>query len=195
MSAGTRRARVGAAIAITLVLGACSSGRADPAPSSSSTPPPPPPSPASTAAPSELEIPAIDVSVALHPEGLRGGVVNPEPGTVMWVDGYDRVAPGEVGTAVLAGHVADGDTRDIFADLAEVVVGDTFAIRDTDGATTSFDVIDVFTVDKDSLTTDPVVWGDNETQERVVLVTCDDVLGRRGDGHRVANLVVVGETR
>jgi LPXTG-site transpeptidase (sortase) family protein len=197
MGEGTRRAPVWAALALVITLGACSGGSDDSALSPSSTPPPPPPSPSpsSTATPSGLEIPAIDVSVPLQPEGLRGGVVNPEAGTVIWVDGYERVAPGELGTAVVAGHVADGPTPDIFADLAEVVEGDTFTIKDSDGGSTTFDVTDVFTVDKESLTTDPVVWGANDTERRVVLVTCDDVLGLRGDGHRVANLVVVGEIR
>lgn len=48
-------------------------------------------------------------------------------------------------------------------------------------------------IDKDELTTRKEVWGANKDTRRVVLVTCDDKLGFREDGHRTANFVAVAE--
>ena len=37
------------------------------------------------------------------------------------------------------------------------------------------------------------VWGRNDDTRRIVLITCDDRLGFREDGHRTANFVAVAE--
>lgn len=141
--------------------------------------------------PTELTITSIGLDAAVRPEGLRNGVINPEPGTLMWFNGYGRVTPGDVGTAVIAGHVVSGDKADVFARLHEVTIGTIFSVGDPARV---FRVSKAFVADKDALTTDADVWGENGTVRRVVLVTCDDGLGYRTDGHRVANYVVVGES-
>ena len=46
---------------------------------------------------------------------------------------------------------------------------------------------------KQALTTDQAVWGANSSESRLAIITCDDALGFRGDGHRVANFVVIAE--
>ncbi|HHU11481.1 MAG TPA: class F sortase [Intrasporangiaceae bacterium] len=165
--------------------------------------PTPTPEPPATAEPpsaadhpatdSTLRIPAIDLVADLHPEGLRGGKVNPPAGTVMWYTGHDRVAPGSVGTSVIAGHVVAGGQPDRFAKLAEVSVGDTVEVTAQDGSTSTFTVVRAEVVDKEDLTTDADVWGANSSIRRLAVVTCDDAHGFRGDGHRVANFVVIAE--
>jgi LPXTG-site transpeptidase (sortase) family protein len=152
---------------------------------------PPPSTAVSTGA--TLRIPGIDLAAGLHPEGLREGKINPPAGTVMWFTGYDRVAPGAVGTSVIAGHVVAGGRSDVFANLSRVRVGDRVELAGTDGTTRAFTVVRAGVVDKDDLTTDQTVWGGNSSVRRLAIITCDDAYGFRGDGHRVANYVVIAE--
>lgn len=111
----------------------------------------------------------------------------------MWFSGHGRVAPGAVGTSVIAGHVAVGGRPDVFADLSDVRVGDRVELTGTDGATRTFRVVRAGVVDKNELTVDQTVWGGNSSVRRLAIVTCDDAFGFRGDGHRVANYVVIAE--
>lgn len=143
----------------------------------------------------DLRIPGIDLDVTMRADGLRDGRINPPGGTVMWFDGSERVRPGAVGTAVIAGHVASGSQPDAFADLADVEVGDRVTIRDGDGRPRVFHVVRADVVDKDALTTDQDVWGGNDSVRRLAIITCDDANGYRSDGHRVANYVVIAEPR
>ena len=152
----------------------------------------PPPSTAVSVG-ATLRIPGIDLRAGLHPEGLREGKINPPAGTVMWFTGYDRVAPGAVGTSVIAGHVVAGGRSDVFANLSRVRVGDRVELAGTDGTTRAFTVVRAGVVDKDDLTTDQTVWGGNSSVRRLAIITCDDAYGFRGDGHRVANYVVIAE--
>src|SRR5690606_39715922 len=65
----------------------------------------PPTADSDIATDSSLRIPGIDLRVDLHPEGLRGGKINPPAGTVMWYTGHEAAAPGAVATSVIAAHV------------------------------------------------------------------------------------------
>ena len=128
-----------------------------PSPSSSAT--------ANTSADVRIRIPAIGLDHETSGGVLTAkGTIDPDPGTLMWFQGLDRVQPGRVGTAVIAGHVATGDRPDVLAELAEVEV-----------------------------TTDETVWGVNTSRSRLAIITCDDAFGFRGDGHRRANFVVIAE--
>ncbi len=110
----------------------------------------------------------------------------------MWFKGFERVRPGAVGTAVIAGHVATGDRRDVFANLADVDVGDKVQVL-TNGKALSYRVTRASAIDKQKVTTDQAVWGSNTSRSRLAIITCDDAFGFRGDGHRVANFVVIAE--
>ncbi|MDN5716795.1 MAG: class F sortase [Janibacter sp.] len=140
-----------------------------------------------------LSIPAVGLSTQIEPQGLRGGKVNPDPGQVIWFTGYDRVRPGATGTTVIAGHVISGGEADSFAALEQLTKGDGVVLAYPGGATLRFEVTSTDIVDKDELTTSTQVWGGNDDTRRVVLVTCDDELGFRTDGHRTANFVAVAE--
>lgn len=142
---------------------------------------------------SNLSIPAVGLSTSLEAQGLRGGKVNPDPGQVIWFTGYDRVRPGATGTSVIAGHVISGGQPDSFAALEQLTKGDGVLLSYPGGATLRFEVTSTDIVDKDELTTSAQVWGANSDTRRVVLVTCDDQLGFRTDGHRKANFVAVAE--
>lgn len=140
-----------------------------------------------------LSIPAVGLSTAIGPQGLRGGKVNPGPGEVIWFTGHDRVSPGATGTSVIAGHVVNRTGPDEFAALEQLETGDGVVVSYAGGERLRFEVTRTEVVDKDALTTDPAVWGDNADTRRIVLVTCDDELGFREDGHREANFVAVAE--
>ena len=156
-----------------------------PSPSSSAS--------ASTAADVRIRIPAIGLDHETSGGGLTPkGTIDPDPGTLMWFHGLDRVQPGRVGTAVIAGHVATGDRPDVLAELAEVEVGDDVQVVE-DGRTIPYRVTRAGPIDKVEVTTDEAVWGVNTSRSRLAIITCDDALGFRGDGHRRANFVVIAE--
>lgn len=153
--------------------------------------PPAPPATALETGP-VLRIPGIGLDADLHAEGLRDGKINPPARTVMWFTGYDRVAPGAVGTSVIAGHVVANGRPDVFNRLSRVAVGDEVQVVGDEGVET-FRVVRAGVVDKDELTVDQTVWGANSSVRRLAIITCDDAYGFRSDGHRVANYVVIAE--
>lgn len=140
-----------------------------------------------------LEVPSIGLDLDVHGGGVSSsGRVVPPVGRATWVRGFGRVAPGGVGTAVVAGHVSAHGRRDVFADLSSVRVGHELVVR-SGSVVRTYAVTRVSVVDKAKLTRDAEVWGPNGSHRRLVLITCDDDLGYREDGHRVANYVVVAE--
>lgn len=141
-----------------------------------------------------LRIDSIKLNHALKPQGLRDGEINPDSQEVIWYTGNSRVPPGSEGVSVVAGHVAHGDSPDVFANLSEVKIGDVITTVNRSGARTVYTVSRAYTVTKGELRRDPAVWGNLKHGKRLVLVTCDDALGRRADGHRIANYVVVANT-
>ena len=141
-----------------------------------------------------LAIPSIGLDHAMSGRGLSAdGTIDPPPATVMWFTGLDRVRPGSVGTAVIAAHVVTANNRDVFADLADVEVGDAVQVVVADGTTVTYTVTRAGAINKDDVTTDQTVWGTNTSRSRLAIITCDDAQGFRRDGHRVANFVVIAE--
>lgn len=141
-----------------------------------------------------LAVPAAGVDAPVVPAGLSPeGTISPDRGQLVWYTGHGRVAPGELGTAVVAGHVAYEGEPDVFAALAQVGPGDEVVLTGEDGSEGRWTVTEVDVVGKTALQRDPRVWGDQREVPRLVLITCDDELGFRPDGHRAANLVVVAE--
>jgi len=140
-----------------------------------------------------LSLPAIGLATPLISGGVdSSGKVSPPAGRAIWVRGYGRVKPGDVGTAVVAGHVVASGHDDIFAHLSSVRVGNKVVVR-TGTTTRTYVVRRAAVVKKAALTHDADVWGPNTSKRRIVLITCDDDLGYRSDGHRVANYVVVAD--
>lgn len=136
----------------------------------------------------------VDIAEDVVPQGLsEEGTIDPAAGEVIWFTGYDRVAPGQVGTAVVAGHVSYGDRPDAFADLADVAVGDRVEVGYTGGEVLDLEVVSTDLVDKAELRHSRDVWGANDDVRRVAVITCDDAFGLRDDGHRAANFVAVAE--
>jgi len=171
--------------------------RASPRPTASAQPKPlstvQPRRAVSTLGPMSLSAPSIGVRGALKRTEARNGVVNPPSGVLTWISGYGRVRPGEVGTAVIAGHVVNGRRADVFYRLQDIDRGDRVTVVDSDGKPVVYTVTATRVATKTSVSRDPAVWGSNRSVRRIALITCDDDQGFRADGHRVANFVAIAE--
>lgn len=130
----------------------------------------------------------------ISPEGLTPqGTINPDQGEAIWHVGSGRVVPGQIGTAVIAGHVTYYDQEDVFFDLPEVAEGDLVTIGYGNGETREFVVTQTQQLSKEGLQRAPAVWGNQDDVARIALITCDDSLGYRSDGHSRANFVAIAE--
>jgi LPXTG-site transpeptidase (sortase) family protein len=167
-----------------------------PTPSPSATPKPKPkPKPSATSTMSGFRIKISSIGLERRMTGMgvsSNGTINPPKGKVIWFQGFGRVRPGAIGTAVIAGHVTKGGEPDTFYRLSRVDVGDTIQIVDG-GKTKTYRVNRASAIDKTKVTTDKAVWGTNTSHSRLAIVTCDDALGYRSDGHRVANFVIIAD--
>ena len=145
-------------------------------------------------APAWVEIDAVGVRHDLVAQGLTAeGTINPAEDEVIWFTGSDRAVPGLPGTAVIAGHVDYYSEPDAFATLSGVKVGDEVLIGQADGDLLRLTVRETATMSKEDLRTSDLVWSDQQDRKLVALITCDDALGRRADGHRAANFVALAE--
>ncbi|MBB3674335.1 sortase (surface protein transpeptidase) [Modestobacter versicolor] len=107
-----------------------------------------------------MRIPALRVSSTVMDLGLeRDGSMEVPPGAypVGWYDGSPT--PGELGPAVLAGHVDWGGEPGAFYGLRELLPGDEVVIDRADGTTATFRVDRVEEHDKDAFPSDDV-YGD-----------------------------------
>ena len=130
----------------------------------------------------------------IAPEGLTPqGTIDPARGEAIWHVGSRRVAPGQPGTAVLAGHASFDDQPDVFFDLPEVSEGDVVTIGYGNGETREFVVTQAQQLSKQGLQRAPAVWGNQDDVARIALITCDDSLGLRSDGHSLGNFVAIAE--
>lgn len=161
------------------------------------SPPGPPPAasvaaleslPGPGTAPAAIRIPRLGVAsplVALHVDAA--GVLVP-PATADVAGWHTAGAvPGEVGPAVVAGHVDARSGPGVFVDVASLRAGDTVEIERVDGEVVTFTVRGLRTVDKDLFPTD-AVYGPTPVPE-LRLVTCGGFFDAL-DGHYRANVIV-----
>lgn len=137
-----------------------------------STTVPSPVSPLAPAKPARLEIPAIGVRTGeIVDLGLAGDGTLQVPHdaiTTGWFTGGP--APGEVGPAVLAGHVDYKKVPGVFVRLKELKAGDEALVHREDGITAVFTVYAVERHPKASFPTEKV-YGDT-TGPELRLITC-----------------------
>lgn len=181
---------VAALLAATAVLAGCTAP---------STPQPAaPPSttqtdPATVAKPAEITIPRIDATSSLVELGLNADetIQVPPVDTPLqagWFTGAPR--PGELGPAVILGHVNGGGRKGIFFRLNELTTGDEILIRRTDNTTARFTVTRVDQVPKTHFPTEDV-YGDT-TGPELRLITCGGTFDRTAHRYR-DNVVVYAE--
>lgn len=121
--------------------------------------------------PVRVQIPAIGVDSALMDLGLQvDGTLQVPPSAFPagWYTGSPT--PGELGPAVIAGHVHWNEQQGVFEELAGVAVDDEVTVTRTDGSTAVFRVTRVEQFAKVEFPTD-VVYGDID-HAGLRLITC-----------------------
>lgn len=170
-----------------------SSGAAEPraaAPSTTTVPEPtgPQPLPVSTLRPVRLEIPRLGIASNL--DALRIGTNNglqapPRWNVAGWYTG--GAVPGELGPAVIAGHVDSPSGPAVFWRLRELVPGDAISVRLSDSTTARFRVIRVEQHPRDAFPS-AEVYG--PTPDRALrLITCAGVYDKAAGGYRDNRIV------
>jgi sortase (surface protein transpeptidase) len=135
-----------------------------------------------------VRVPRIDVDSRLARLGLAadGALETPaDYGQAGWYDGGP--APGDVGPAVLAGHVDSTAGPAVFWRLGELVAGDEVLVDRADGSTARFTVTRVERHPKSAFPTDKVYGPTPDAQLR--LVTCGGEFDRSQRSYR-DNVVV-----
>ncbi|HSP61176.1 MAG TPA: class F sortase [Ornithinimicrobium sp.] len=145
-----------------------------------------------TGPPSTISVRDIGVESVLQPLGLNADgslevpAVGPRYDQAGWFTGSPR--PGEVGPAVVLGHVnGAGGAPSVFARLAELGTGQRVTVGRDDGSQAHFEVYRVEQYPKDSFPT-AAVYGDTSGPE-LRLITCAGTWDP-GTGHYRDNTVV-----
>jgi sortase (surface protein transpeptidase) len=145
----------------------------------------------SAATPTEVAIPAIGVDAGL--EDLHRGAAGELDPPKGWDDAgwfSDGIVPGEVGPAVIAGHVDSPTSAAVFFRLDELVAGDRIAVTMSDGSTRTFVVDRTERAAKKAFPTSDV-YGTTPTPT-LRLITCDGTFDT-ATGHYTDNLVVFAD--
>jgi len=127
--------------------------------------------------PSNLSIPSIGVNADINPYGLdeEGAMAVPDNGNeVAWFEpGFE---PGQVGNAVLAGHVDSEKAPAVFWDLKELQPGDEVIIQDDEGKELIFIVTKTEIYDRNE---SPIqqIFGASD-KRKLNLITCSGFFDR-----------------
>jgi hypothetical protein len=138
--------------------------------------------------PVELKIPAISVSVTLSTLGLNADGTVQVP-TDVQQPGWYRLgpSPGEIGSAVILGHVDSYQGPGVFFNLRSLVAGNVVDVSLADGVTAQFEVTSVATYLKANFPDQAVYTSDGHSA--LQLVTCGGVFDST-TGHYLSNIVV-----
>ncbi|MGY2899592.1 sortase (surface protein transpeptidase) [Curtobacterium sp. PvP017] len=145
----------------------------------------------SSATPVSVSIPAIGVQSDL--EDLHRGSAGELDPPVDWDSAgwfSDGIVPGEVGPAVIAGHVDSPTSAAVFFRLDELVAGDEIHVVMSDGTTRTFTVDRSERAAKSAFPTSDV-YGTTPTAQ-LRLITCDGVFDT-ATGHYTDNLIVFAD--
>lgn len=140
--------------------------------------------------PMRVAIPSLAITSTLIPLGLApdNSLAVPPLSTPMqasWWDGSPT--PGEIGPAVILGHINGGGKPGVFLNLDKVQVGSQVLVDRQDGQTAVFTVSHVDTVPKDEFPSQ-VVYGNTPGSE-LRLITCGGDLDRAAH-HYLSNVIV-----
>jgi sortase (surface protein transpeptidase) len=138
--------------------------------------------------PTVLRIPAISLTVSLSSLGLNADRTVQVP-TDVQQPGWYRLgpSPGEVGSAVILGHVDSSKGPGVFFNLRSLVAGDVVDVTLADGFTGQFKVTALATYPKASFP-DKAVYT-SEGHSALQLVTCGGTFDA-ATGHYLSNTVV-----
>jgi sortase family protein len=138
--------------------------------------------------PVELTVPSISLKVSLSTLGLNADGTVQVP-TDVQQPGWFRLgpAPGEIGSAVILGHVDSYAGPGVFFKLPSLVAGDDVDVGLADGVTAEFKVTSVATYLKANFP-GQTVYGSNGISA-LQLVTCGGTFDS-ATGHYLSNIVV-----
>lgn len=145
------------------------------------------------AVPVEVAIPALDVRSTLIPLGVnQDGTVEVPPVTEpMQAGWYEHgPTPGELGPAVLLGHVDGNGVPGVFHGLARLAVGDRIEVTRSDRTVASFVVRETVRVAKDRFPTQEVYGETTDAQLR--LITCGGAFDEQANSYR-DNVIVYAD--
>ncbi|WP_225447706.1 class F sortase [Streptacidiphilus sp. P02-A3a] len=149
------------------------------------------PRPLARSVPERLEIPAIGVDTPIMAVGLGpDGTVGVPPIEANAPAGWYQYSPtpGQVGPAVILGHVTVGQYGDgVFLHLARLAAGDRVVVVLQDGASAVFTVDSVQTVSKARFPTSAVYGSVDRPELR--LITCAGPRGAGGTGYSENTIV------
>jgi hypothetical protein len=145
------------------------------------------PSEAARSVPVSIRIPAMGVSVSLSQLGLNADK-SPQVPTKFQEPGWYKLgpAPGQMGSAVILGHVDDKNGPAVFYKLGSLKAGDTVDVSLTDGAVVHFAVTTVETYAKAQFPSQKV-YGSHGISG-LQLVTCGGKFDA-ASGHYLSNVV------
>lgn len=122
--------------------------------------------------PTHITIASQNIDVDLISVGLDANNSIELPPALEWVAGWYKYSPtpGELGPAVIVGHVDNYEGTSVFWNLRYVQAGDTIDVARTDGTTAHFRVTQLAEYDQNNFPT-KLVYGDtSDAQLRVI--TC-----------------------
>jgi sortase (surface protein transpeptidase) len=138
--------------------------------------------------PEVLSIPALGLKTAVGRLGLQSDGAVEVPTTIHTVGWFDRGAmPGQIGSAVILGHVDSYLGPGIFFELKTLKANDVISVTLADGTVTRFRVSRVVQYAKTAFP-DKLVFASHGTRS-LQLVTCGGPFDS-GTGHYLANVVV-----
>jgi sortase (surface protein transpeptidase) len=140
--------------------------------------------------PVSIDIPKIGAHSSLVALGLNAdNTIQVPPVTTPLQAGWYTYAPtpGEVGPAVVLGHVDGNHQKGIFFRLKELAPGDRVSVARKDGTTASFEVTKVHQVPKKDFEGEGVY--DDTAGPELRLITCGGVFDRSAHNY-VDNIVV-----
>ena len=148
--------------------------------------------PSPTAPPIRLQIPAIHVSTKIVDEGLDAdGALQVPPLTYAGVreaGWYDLgPVPGQVGSAIIVGHVDSYQAAGVFYDLGRLAPGNAVEVTLANGETVHFTVTSVHEYSKAHFPASEV-YGP-EPYQALRLITCGGAFDE-ATGHYLSNIVV-----
>jgi sortase (surface protein transpeptidase) len=200
MEPSMKKTLISVLLAAGLLVGACGTTPPQSAPAvttSSSATTTTASSPAAAAPPSlaastpvSVDIPKIGAHSSLVPLGLNADqtIEVPPVSTPMQAGWYKLgPTPGEVGPAVILGHVDGNKQAGIFYRLHELAPGDKISVGRQDGSTATFTVQKVERDAKDAFPTD-AVYGDTSTADLRV-ITCGGAFDTKAHSY-VDNIIV-----
>ncbi len=139
--------------------------------------------------PVALAIPSIGVDTGVGELGLQANGQVEVPTTTRVAGWYrDGVAPGQIGSAVILGHVDSYLGPGVFFQLKTLKAGDALDLRLADGARARFIVTEVVQYLKSAFP-DRLVYGPHGSSRSLQLVTCGGVFDH-ATGHYLSNVVV-----